>query len=193
MIKELGCSRCFVKNHSFTGAAWSKRFTAGWCLVVLTCFLLMAVYANQSSAQATNVQAMDASQVRTVLNSLKMINYYPAQNAQTNMWRNWDPQVLDRDFTKIAGLHANTIRLAVFPEVMGFPEPTAQERMKLAQAIEIARSHGLRVKLTLFGFFDRFADTGASKVWIQLILGPYQTRRAIACIHLFNYLDLTPP
>jgi hypothetical protein len=134
---------------------------------------------------------MDLSQVRTVLNSLKMINYYPAQKAQTNMWRNWDPQVLDRDFTKIAGLHVNTVRLALFPEVTGFPEPAAQERMKLAQAIEIARSHGLRVKLTLFGFFDRFADTGPSKVWVQSILGPYQTGRDVACVDLFNELDLT--
>src|SRR5262249_32264420 len=97
------------------------------------------------------------------------------------------------DFTKIAGLHANTVRLAVFPEVTGFPEPITEERMKLAQAIEIARSRGLRVKLTLFGFFDRFTDIEPSKVWVQSILAPYRTGRDIACVDLFNELDLRRP
>src|SRR5689334_16896956 len=101
MFKELGCSRCSPKCGSSTSITRSRKVMHGWRFIVLTCFLFTGAYAKQSTGQAPSVQPMDVSQVRTVLNSLKMINYYPADNAQTNMWRNWNTQVLNRDLARI--------------------------------------------------------------------------------------------
>lgn len=36
-------------------------------------------------------------QIRERLSNLKLINYYPVGNAQTNVWLNWQPEVIDSD------------------------------------------------------------------------------------------------
>lgn len=137
--------------------------------------------------------AIDPAQVRQALSGLRLVNYYPARAAQTRMWQAWDADVLNHDFGLIAGLNANAVRLAVFPEAFGYPEATAEAATKLARAVELARAHGLRVKLTLFGFFDRFGDLDGSRRWADALLAPYRGGTDVACVDLFNELDLARP
>jgi hypothetical protein len=133
---------------------------------------------------------LPAQQVRQFLAGLKVMNYYPAAHAQTNMWTSWDPLTMDADFDRIASLHANTVRVVLFPETFGYPDPSPVMVDRLAQVFALAAKHGLRLKLTLFGLWSDFSDVAGSKHWVQSILAPYRDSPQIAYIDLYNELDL---
>ena len=48
---------------------------------------------------------------------LKEVNYYPASGGWTYMWTRFDPKSIDRDFGRIRGLGANTVRIIIQPTV----------------------------------------------------------------------------
>lgn len=132
-------------------------------------------------------------QIRERLSNLKLINYYPVGNAQTNVWLNWQPEVIDSDMARIAAMNANAVRIAVFPAVFGYPNPRAEMRARLAQFIALAAQHGLQVELVLFGFWSDYADVDRSATWAREILTPYKNDSRLAFVELQNELPVSNP
>jgi hypothetical protein len=135
--------------------------------------------------------SMSADDVRHILAGLHLVNYYPAQRAQIEMWRHWEPAVVDADFARVAALHANAVRIAIFPEATGFPDPQPDRSAHLLEAVGLARRHGLRVKLTLFAFWSRFEDIAGAKRWAGAILAPFRGGADLACVDVYNELNVT--
>src|SRR5579871_4878369 len=44
---------------------------------------------------------------------LKAVNYFPVRHGWALMWAQWDPHTVDRDFGRIAALHANSVRIVL--------------------------------------------------------------------------------
>ena len=115
------------------------------------------------------------------------------------MWDNWRPDELRTDFARIAGLHANTVRLIVQAGTFGYPEPALEYDARLAQAVDLAAQAGLHVQLTLFdwlgqhGLAGSYADLAGSERWASALLAPYVHDRRIACVELQNELDPRDP
>lgn len=130
---------------------------------------------------------------------LRTVSYYPADGGWTLMWDNWRPDELRADFARIAGLHANTVRLIVQAGTFGYPEPSLDYEARLAQAIDLAAQAGLHVQLTLFdwlgqhGLAGSYADVSGSEHWASVLLAPYVHDPRIACIELQNELDPRDP
>ncbi len=120
---------------------------------------------------------------------LHLINYFPARNSWAKMWSDWRPQAVSLDMARIAGLHGNAVRIIINSNAFGFPEPRPNMVRELGQAVKLARSHGLRVQLTLFDQFSRWGDITGSRAWARSILQPYRADPEIAFIELRNELD----
>jgi hypothetical protein len=149
-----------------------------------------SVLAPRGSVDCTQASApMAASRVRRYLAGLKVLNYYPANNTMTNMWSHWNPAAMDQDFRRIASLHVNAVRVAVFT-TFGFPQPQATMLKRLSQVLDLAARHGLRVQLTLFAFFQNYGDIAGSEQWARSVLAPYRNDRHIAFIDLHNELPV---
>jgi hypothetical protein len=133
--------------------------------------------------------ARDLAALRTELQSLKVINYYPAGDGWTYMWTRWNPEAIDADFARIATANANGVRVIVHPSVFGFPEPDSKQLSKLAYVVETAEQHGLRVQLTLFDWWLDYARIDESRRWATAILEPYRDDPRVAFVELQNELD----
>ena len=124
------------------------------------------------------------------LNQLKIMNYYPADYSWENMWTQWEPAVIDKDFALIASMHANTVRIIVNTQAFGYPQPASEMLAELSEAIEMACSHGLQVQLTLFDWFptptSSYSDISGSEAWADAVVGPYRNDPRIAFIELQN-------
>jgi hypothetical protein len=130
---------------------------------------------------------------------LKVISYYPSDAGWTQMWDSWRPERLQADFARIAGLHANTVRLIVQAGTFGYPLPSSAYQERLALAVELAARAGLHVQLTLFdwlgqhGLAGSYADLAGSETWASAMLAPYAGDPRIACVELQNELDPRDP
>ena len=129
------------------------------------------------------------SHASTVLDNLKLMNYYPSNNAWTYMWENWSLNTINQDFTAIAGLHANAVRIIIQPAAFGFPNPTSNAQSELAQTIASAQMHGLKVQLTLFDLWTSYSDTEDSTNWMAKLLGPYANDPEVAFAELQNEVN----
>jgi hypothetical protein len=105
------------------------------------------------------------------------------------MWENWDLAALDRDFGEIAALHANAVRIIIQPSAFGYPKPHPVMVSRLAAAVASARSHGLKVQLTLFDKWGGYADLAGSTSWATTVLTPYRNDPEIAFVELRNEVD----
>src|SRR5437016_2291688 len=85
---------------------------------------------------------LSTGDVQARLAGLKLINYYPAHDAQTNLWMRWDPAAIDADFARVVSLHANAVRLILFTPTFGYPDPSATMLDRLAAVIALADAHG---------------------------------------------------
>ena len=117
---------------------------------------------------------------------LKEVNYYPATGGWTYMWSHFDPTVIDRDFARIRGLGANTVRIFIQPSVFGFPTVQPVMASRLSEVIGLAAKHSLRVHLTLFDQWSQFTDIGGSKEWVSSLLSRYRDDPRIAVVELQN-------
>lgn len=130
-----------------------------------------------------------SSALGTYLRSLRLMNYFPADNGWQYMWTRWNPGQLNADFATMAALGAGAVRITVFPSVTGFPVPSAVMRSRLARVVGLASDHGLKVQLSLFDQFTDFADISGSLTWARDLLGPFRGSPHIAFIDLRNELD----
>lgn len=119
----------------------------------------------------------------------RQINYYPAEAGWTRMWTTFDADAIVADLAKAQSLGADSVRAIVFPSVFGYPAPKAEYTTKLAQFVSLAAAHGMTVKLTLFDWWDGYADVTGSSAWATAILAPYRYDNRIIAIGLQNEVD----
>jgi hypothetical protein len=151
--------------------------------LVLAVFLLLSTALTGLPAQAAAPTL--ASRMADV-RAAKTINYYPSNAGWTNMWVNFDPVRINADLAKAAALGANTVRLIVFPQTFGYPEPTAAYATKLDMVVDIADENGLDVKLTLFDWWSNYSDVDNSVVWALTLLSPYVNDPRVIAVELKN-------
>ena len=90
-------------------------------------------------------------------------------------------------------LNANAVRITIFPDTFGYPQPTAVMQSRLAELVKIATHGGLKVQLSIFDEFDDWADITGSEQWAQCLLAPYADDPRIAFIDIRNELDPNDP
>lgn len=118
--------------------------------------------------------------------SLKAINYQRADASWTYLWERWDAAAMNEDFVRIAGLSANSVRIAIQPSAFGWPRPGAGMEAKLIQTLALASAHGLRVELVLFDWWGSYGDHGGSDRWARAVLLPLRNDPRLAFIELQN-------
>lgn len=122
------------------------------------------------------------------LQSLRLVDYFPAANGWSNQWTRWDAAQTDADFSRIAGLGGNAVRIIVRPDTFGYPTPSSVMTDRLARTIAMATQRGLRTELTLFdGWYD-WGDVARSEQWAQALLAPYVGDDRLAYIDVHNEL-----
>jgi len=92
------------------------------------------------------------------------------------------------DFSRIASLHANGVRVIVNAAAFGFPNVSPTMASRLSQTISMAASDGLRVELTLFDGWSAYSDIAESTSWVSKVLAPLRGDPQIAYIDLHNEL-----
>jgi hypothetical protein len=156
---------------------------------VLTGFLLLSAVPPASPAHATSTEAAAAPTMAsrmTAVRAARTINYYPANAGWSAMWTNFDPVRIDADLARAAALGAGNVRVIVFPQTFGYPEPAVGYTAKLSQFIGIAGANGLSVKLTLFDWWSEYADVDNSIVWALNVLWPYVDDPRVIAVELKN-------
>jgi hypothetical protein len=106
------------------------------------------------------------------------------------MWTNWRPATVDADFATIQAMHANLVRVNVFPGVFGYPTPSPTMMAELASVVQMAANHGLHVDLELFDWFPTYTDIAGSKQWARAVMAPFAGDPRIAFICLQNEIPL---
>lgn len=86
----------------------------------------------------------------------KGINYYPMQSPWFDLWRSFDADVINKDFTIIRDLGFNTIRIFIFYELFGGGDVDPQMLEKLEKLLDLADAQGLKVMVTLFDFLPNY-------------------------------------
>ncbi|MGO9876440.1 MAG: hypothetical protein ACLPVY_21910 [Acidimicrobiia bacterium] len=167
-------------------------------LLVAVTMSLAAGTAGAAVEQHTNVQQASAAmssagqpaqQAPNPMAGIKLVSYFPATHGWTLMWTEWRPADLERDFGRIAALHANAVRLVIPAWTFGYPQPTSTMVARLIAAVGIAADHGLRVQLTLFDWWDSWSDLAGSKQWTNAIARAVPDDRRIVLIELKNEID----
>jgi hypothetical protein len=133
-----------------------------------------------------------SSTVQTILKSIKEINYYPENDAWTNMWMRFNPAEINNDFARIQESGFNTVRIILQANtgVFDYPTPTPAEQNKLSQVITLAAEHHLKVHLTLFDGWSQYTNIVGSKQWAGAIVKPYAGDPRISIIELQNEMTL---
>jgi hypothetical protein len=161
-----------------------------WGMVrIAVAVVAVAVVAVMISRSESGGVLRSPAALRSYLRSLHLINYFPSGDGWQYMWTRWEPTRINADFSIMAGMGANAVRITVFPAVTGFPVPSRLMQSRLAQIIVMARSHGLKVQLSLFDQFTDFSDIAGSKTWARDILARFAGSPDIAFIDLRNELD----
>ncbi len=106
------------------------------------------------------------------------------------MWSNWDATSFNTDMAKIASLYANSVRIILRSDTIGYPTPSATMLNEISQAIAEAYSNGLTVDLTLFDWStSHYTDIAGCKQWASAVLTPHRNDGRIAYIDLQNELQ----
>jgi hypothetical protein len=127
------------------------------------------------------------------LRGLKLISYFPARSSWQYMWEDFQPGVIGQDMARIAGLHANGVRIIISTAAFGFPRPHPQDLSELRDVTQMAQRNGLRVQLTLFDGFGSWQAIQGSREWVRTVLAPYAADSEIAFVELRNEIDLSDP
>ncbi|MBS2964720.1 hypothetical protein KGA66_16805 [Actinocrinis puniceicyclus] len=159
-------------------------------ITVIAALMSAAAPSGPSPAAGCGNAGSRSSALSRYLRTLRLMNYFPSDAGWQYMWTRWEPDRIDHDFAVMATMGVNTVRITVFPDVMGFPTPSAAMRSRLAQILGMAGAHGLKVQLSLFDQFTDFADIPDSLTWAHDLLEPLAgSSRQIGFIDLRNEID----
>ena len=150
-------------------------------LGVLLCAVCLA-----SASSARAVADVDRLEVPR---DLRVVSYYPADAGWTRMWEPWRPERIAADLRRLRGLNANTVRVVLPANFVGYPEPEERYQQRLRELVGIAARQGLRVQLTLFDWWGAYRDIEGSKQWARAVLEPYVGDPRIAFVELRNEID----
>jgi len=143
---------------------------------------------------AAAVSATPADAVsRIPIGSLKIMNYYPADAGWTLMWTSYSHSRTAADFASIASLGANTVRVIVQPNTLGYPTVTSTMLANFRDVLATARASGLSVQLTLFDWWSSYTDLTGSQQWAQSLLAPYTNDPVIDLVELQNEMPTSDP
>ncbi len=126
-----------------------------------------------------------------VPSSLAVVSYYPSDAGWTEMWTNWQPDLLAANFTQIAALGANTVREIIQPSAIGYPQPDPAYLARVEQFVDLAAASGLHVQLTLFDWWSAYGDVAGAETWARAILKPFVGDPRIAFVEIQNELPAT--
>src|SRR4051794_14156053 len=104
-------------NQATVGATEKNPTTPSAAVATESTFAATKKNPTTSSATATATGRLPISQ-------LKIMNYYPADAGWTLMWSSYSHDRTVSDFQAIASLGANTVRIIVQPNAIGYPTPT---------------------------------------------------------------------
>ena len=162
----------------------------GLTIALITAIVSAAVVPSDPSTASAGVHADHRSTpLSKTLRSLRLINYFPPDSGWQYMWTRWEPDQIEHDFSIMATMGANAVRVTVFPDVMGFPTPSPLMQSRLSQIVGIAGDHGLKVQLSLFDQFTDFADIPDSLTWAHDLLEPLSGSAHLAFVDVRNELD----
>jgi hypothetical protein len=122
----------------------------------------------------------------------KVVSYFRVDAGWTQLWSEWQPEVVARDLRRVASLRADTVRAIVSPGQFGYPRPDATYTRRLRTFVALAAANGLRVQLTLFDWWYAWGDLRGSRTWARALLAPYARDRRIATVELKNELVIKP-
>lgn len=127
---------------------------------------------------------------RRPVRDLKIMNYYPATDAWTYMWSRYDHERTVKDFADIAGLGANTVRIIVHPDTVGYPTLSPAGSAAFKDVLAAAAARHLSVQLTLFDWWDRYDDVAGSRAWVHSLLAGEANNPTIVLVELANELPV---
>jgi hypothetical protein len=181
VLPYLGSIQVRKKLASLTDRGLFYHFS-----LLLVLLPLIAFIPSQRAASASS------STVQTILKSVKEINYYPENDAWTNMWLRFHPAEINNDFARIQESGFNTVRiiLQAYAGVFDYPVPTPAELEKLSQVVTLAAEYHLKVHLTLFDDWGQYMDLVGSQQWADAIVEPYAGDPRVSIIELQNEMDL---
>ena len=136
--------------------------------------------------------ATAAPATRVPVAHLKLMNYYPADAGWSLMWRTYSHARTSRDFAAIRSLGANAVRIIVQPGAVGYPIVRRDMLSRFHDMLSTARAHGLGVQLTLFDWWNGYADITGSKQWLHSLLHGEQHDQTVAIVELKNELPRSP-
>jgi hypothetical protein len=175
-----------AKRHHALGCAGFVSRAAGGLILV---FVLTAAPIACTGTAGSGFETLSASEM-SALRTLKLIDYFPARSSWQYMWEDFRPGAIDGDMTRMAGLHANGVRIIVSTVAFGFPQPHPRDLSELRDVVQMAQRHGLRVQLTLFDGFDDWQAIQGSREWVRTVLTPYSGDSEIAFVELRNEIDV---
>src|SRR5438309_10308312 len=91
-------------------------------LLLAACLCLGSLAGVSRPAAAAAAAGADPASVRTMVQGLRLMNWFPALGPHDRMWTSFDAAAIDRDLGAVAALHANTVR--VIPDVKVFTMPS---------------------------------------------------------------------
>ena len=150
-----------------------------------------------SAVAATKAKTTTTSPVGTTtsarlpVSQLKIMNYYPADAGWTLMWSAYSHARTAADFASIASLGANTVRIIVQPNTLGYPTVSTAMLATFRDVLATAKATGLSVQLTLFDWWSSYADITGSESWLRSLLAGQSDNPTIALVELQNELPVT--
>jgi hypothetical protein len=169
-----------VKFHCRRAATAASSVVLGLTLTAAPAVARPATVATTPPTLASRLAAVTTA---------KPINYYPSTAGWSAMWTDWNAAKVDADLARAAALGANDVRVIVFPQVFGFPNPRAEYVARLNAFVALAAAHGLTVKLTLFDWWDGYADVAGSITWATTLLKPFRDDKRVIAVELKNEFD----
>lgn len=126
------------------------------------------------------------------LRDIKGINYYPQKSPWKSFWMDYNPTVINKDFSSIASLGFNTIRIFIGMRDLGRNEINQSTIANLDHLISEAKRHDLRLIPTLFDFPIGFEISKFPTYIRQLefIVDRYKHDNTIMAWNLKNEADL---
>ena len=158
-----------------------------WLIVAVTGLVAAVLPAGEATVSTTGL----TNAQRATVAGLREVNYYPAGSGWTYMWTRFDPTQVDADFARLHTLGANTVRIIVQPDVVGYPTVKPAMARRLHTIFALAGQHDLRIHLTLFDWWSRYTDIAGSKQWVSSLLAPYRSNGRLSIVEVHNELDVT--
>lgn len=120
------------------------------------------------------------------------VNYYPQRSPWDYFWPQYNTQIIDQDFAIIHSLGLNTVRVFIPFEQFGGAHVDPIFLMRLADLLDRADTHGLKVIVTLFDFRAdyRMLLWPEADRHLETLLTRFADHRAILAWDLKNEPDL---